>query len=184
MLAQPVKRRFTVEEYHRMGEAGIFPEDDRVELIEGEIVQMSLIGRPHAFTVMMLNNLLVKAVGGRALVSPGNPVRLTRWTEPQPDLMLLRPDADYREEFVSPGHVLLLIEVADTSLAYDRGVKLRLYAQAGIPEVWIVDVEHERVEVHRDPAGERYRTVEVVPRTGRLSPAAFPDIQIAAAEIL
>ena len=184
MLAQPVKRRFTVEEYHRMGEAGIFREDDRVELIEGEIVQMSPIGRPHAFTVMMFNNLLVKAVGGRALVSPGNPVRLTRWTEPQPDLMLLRLDADYREEFVVPGHVLLVIEVADTSLAYDRGVKLRLYAQAGILEVWIVDVQHERVEVHRDPAGEGYRTVEVVPRTGRLSPAALPDAQIAVAEIL
>lgn len=184
MLVQPVKRRFTVEEYHRMGEAGIFREDDRVELIEGEIVQMSPIGRPHAFTVMMFTNLLVKAVGGRALVSPGNPVRLTRWTEPQPDLMLLRLDADYREEFVVPGHVLLVIEVADTSLAYDRGVKLRLYAQAGIPDVWIVDVEHGRVEVYRDPAGETYRTVEVVPRTGRLSPAALPDVAIAVDEIL
>ena len=184
MLAQPVKRRFTVEEYHRMGEAGIFHPDDRVELIEGEIVQMSPIGQPHAFTVMMFNNLLVQAVAGRALVSPGNPVRLTRWTEPQPDLMLLRLDADYREEFVEPRHVLLVVEVADTSLAYDRGVKLRLYAQAGILEVWIVDVQHERVEVHRDPAGEGYRTVEVVPRTGRPSPAALPDAQIAVAEIL
>jgi len=184
MLAQPVKRRFTVEEYHRMGEAGIFHPDDRVELIEGAIVQMSPIGQLHAFTVMMLNNLLVQAVAGRALVSPGNPVRLTRWTEPQPDLMLLRLDADYREEFVEPRHVLLVVEVADTSLAYDRGVKLRLYAQAGILEVWIVDVQHERVEVHRDPAGEGYRTVEVVPRTGRLSPAALPDAQIAVAEIL
>src|SRR5574341_1493490 len=160
MLVEPVKRRFTVEEYHRMGEAGILHADDRVELIEGEIVQMSPIGRSHAFTVMMLNNLLVKAVGGRALVSPGNPVRLTRWTEPQPDLMLLRLDADYREEFVVPGHVLLVIEVADTSLAY------------------------ERVEVHRDPAGETYRAVEVVPRSGRLCPAALPDVQIAAGEIL
>lgn len=184
MLAQPVKRRFTVEEYHRMGEAGIFHEDDRVELIDGEIAQMSPIGRPHAFTVMMLTNLLVQAVGGRALVSPGNPVRLTRWTEPQPDLMLLRPDVDYREEFVEPGHVLLLIEVADTSLAYDRGVKLRFYAQAGIPEVWIVDVEHERVEVYRNPAGESYSAVAVVPRTGGLSPAALPDAHIAAADIL
>ena len=184
MSVQPARRLFDVEEYHRMGQVGILGPEDRVELIEGEIVRMSAIGHGHAFTVMMLTNLLVKAVGDRALVSPGNPVRLTRHTEPQPDLMLLRLDADYREEFVVPGHVLLVIEVADTSLAYDRGVKLRLYAQAGILEVWIVDVQHERVEVHRDPAGEGYRTVEVVPRTGRLSPAALPDAQIAVAEIL
>src|SRR3990172_6241978 len=120
MLAQPVKRRFTVEEYHRMGEAGIFHPDDRVELIEGEIVQMSPIGQPHAFTVMMSNNLLVQAVAGRALVSPGNPVRLTRWTEPQPDLMLLRLDADYREGVVEAPPPLLVLEAADTTLAYYR----------------------------------------------------------------
>jgi len=132
-----------------------------------------------------LTNLLVKAVGDRALVSPGNPVRLTRHTEPQPDLMLLRPDADYRHEaFVGPGHVLLVVEVAESSLTWDRGVKLRLYARAAIPEVWIVDVEHERVEVHRDPAGGVYRAVEVVPRGGRLGPAALPGVEIAAAAVL
>jgi len=164
---QPARRLFTVEEYHRMGEAGILGPEDRVELIEGEIVRMSPIGRGHAFTVMMLNN------------------RLTRHTEPQPDLMLLRPDVDYRHEaFVGPGHVLLVVEVAETSLAWDRGGKLRLYAQAGIPEVWIVDVAHARVEVHRDPAGGVYRAVEVVPRGGRLRPAALPGVEIAAAEIL
>ena len=185
MSVQPARRLFDVEEYHRMGQVGILGPEDRVELIEGEIVRMSAIGRGHAFTVMMLTNLLVKAVGDRALVSPGNPVRLTRHTEPQPDLMLLRADVDYRREtFVGPGHVLLVIEVAETSLAWDRGVKLRLYAEAGIPEVWIVDVEHERVEVHRDPAGSVYRAVEVIPRAGRLGPAALPGVEIAAAEIL
>ncbi|OGL15589.1 MAG: hypothetical protein A3F92_05775 [Candidatus Rokubacteria bacterium RIFCSPLOWO2_12_FULL_71_22] len=168
-----------------MGQVGILGPEDRVELIEGEIVRMSAIGRGHAFTVMMLTNLLVKAVGDRALVSPGNPVRLTRHTEPQPDLMLLRPDVDYRHEpFVGPGHVLLVIEVAESSLTWDRGVKLRLYARAAIPEVWIVDVEHERVEVHRDPAGGVYRAVEVVPRGGRLGPAALPGVEIAAAAVL
>ena len=185
MSVQPARRLFDVEEYHRMGQVGILGPEDRVELIEGEIVRMSAIGRGHAFTVMMLTNLLVKAVGDRALVSPGNPVRLTRHTEPQPDLMLLRPDADYRHEaFVGPGHVLLVIEVAESSLTWDRGVKLRLYARAAIPEVWIVDVEHERVEVHRDPAGGVYRAVEVVPRGGRLGPAALPGVEIAAAAVL
>ena len=179
------RRRFTVEEYHRMGEAGVLGPEDRVELIEGEIVQMSPIGHGHAFTVMMLTNLLVRAVGDRALVSPGNPVRLTRHTEPQPDLMLLEPHVDYRHvTFVGPEHVLLVVEVAETSLAWDRGVKLRLYARAAIPEVWIVDVEHERVEVHRDPAGSVYRAVEVIPRAGRLGPAALPGVEIAVAEIL
>src|SRR3990167_8564891 len=107
---QPARRLFTVEEYHRMGEAGILGPEDRVELIEGEIVRMSPIGHGHAFTVMMLNNVLVKAVGDRALVSPGNPVRLTRHTEPQPDLMLLEPHVDYRHvTFVGPEHVLLVV---------------------------------------------------------------------------
>ena len=159
-----------------MGEAGVLGPEDRVELIEGEIVQMSPIGHGHAFTVMMLNNVLVKAVGDRALVSPGNPVRLTRHTEPQPDLMLLEPHVDYRHvTFVGPEHVLLVVEVAETSLAWDRGVKLRLYARAGVPEVWIIDVGGGLVEVHRAPEGDAYREVQRVPRGATVVPALFPD---------
>ncbi len=184
MLVQPVKRRFTVEEFHRMGEAGIFHEDDRVELIDGQIVQLSPIGRPHAYAVTMLNNLLASRLAGRALVSPQNPVHLFRDSEPLPDIVLLRLRSDYKNVDVGPADVLLLVEVADSSLRYDRVVKLRLYARAGIPEVWIVDVAGGRVEVYRRPAERRYEQVERVGRGGRVAPAAFPDISIAVDEIL
>jgi Uma2 family endonuclease len=184
MLVQPVRRRFTVEEFHRMGEAGIFHEDDRVELIDGQIVQLSPIGRPHAYAVTMLTNLLAPRLTGRALVSPQNPVHLFRDSEPLPDIVLLRPRPDYKDVDVSAADVLLLVEVADSSLHYDRTVKLRLYARAGIPEVWIVDVAGERVEVHRRPAERRYAEVERVGRGGRVAPAALPDVEIAVDEIL
>ncbi len=184
MLAQPVKRRFTVEEFHRMGEAGIFHEDDRVELINGQIVQLSPIGRPHAYAVTMLNNMLASRLAGRALVSPQNPVHLFRDSEPLPDIVLLRLRSDYKEVDVGPADVLLLVEVADSSLRYDRLVKLRLYARAGIPEVWIVDVAGGRVEVYRRPGERRYEQAERVERGGRVSPAVFPDVAIAVDEIL
>jgi Uma2 family endonuclease len=184
MLVQPVKRRFTVEEFHRMGEAGIFHEDDRVELINGQIVQLSPIGRPHAYAVTMLTNLFASRLAGRALVSPQNPVHLFRDSEPLPDIVLLRPRPDYRDVDVGPADVLLLVEVADSSLRYDRLVKLRLYARAGIPEVWIVDVVGSRVEVYRRPSERRYEQVERFERGGRVAPAAFPDVAIAIDEIL
>lgn len=184
MLAQPVKRRFTVEEFHRMGEAGIFHEDDRVELINGQIVQLSPIGRPHAYAVTMLTNLFASRLAGRALVSPQNPVHLFRDSEPLPDIVLLRLRPDYKEVDVGPADVLLLVEVADSSLRYDRLVKLRLYARAGIPEVWIVDVAGGCVEVYRRPADRRYAEVERVGRGGRVAPAACPDVVIAVDEIL
>ncbi len=184
MLVQPVKRRFTVEEFHRMGEAGIFHEDDRVELINGQIVQLSPIGRPHAYAVTMLTNLFASRLAGRALVSPQNPVHLFRDSEPLPDIVLLRLRPDYKEVDVGPADVLLLVEVADSSLRYDRLVKLRLYARAGIPEVWIVDVAGGRVEVYRRPSERRYEQVERVGRGGRVAPAAFPDVAIDIDEIL
>ncbi|MBI2016243.1 MAG: Uma2 family endonuclease [Candidatus Rokubacteria bacterium] len=185
MLEEPlVRRRFTREEFHRMGEAGIFTEDDRVELIEGEIVQMSPIGHPHAYSVMMLTNLLITRLGGRALLSPQNPVALSDDTEPLPDIVLIRPRPGYKETDITPADALLLIEVSDTSLRYDRRVKLRLYARAGIPEYWVVDVGGEAVEIHREPRGDRYERVERVGRGGRIAPEAFPDVVLAIDEIL
>jgi Uma2 family endonuclease len=133
------RRRFTVHDYHRMGEAGILHEDDRVELIEGELVEMTAIGTRHFSCVNRLNRLLVMHVGDDAIVSVQNPVRLNEYNEPQPDLTVIRP-RDYLESLPKPEDVLLLIEVSDTTLAYDRGVKLPLYARAGIREVWIVDL--------------------------------------------
>jgi len=140
MLVQPTRRLFTAEEYHRMGEAGILHDDDRVELIEGEIVEMAPIGSRHFHAVTTLTHALVKAVGERALVSIQGPLRLSERTEPQPDVVLLRRRADYRARGPHAEDALLVVEVADTTLGYDRGTKLRLYARAAIPEAWIVDM--------------------------------------------
>ena len=138
-MQQLTRWRFTVHDYHRMGEAGILHEDDRVELIEGELVEMAAIGTRHFSCVNGLTRMLVRGVGDEAIVSVQNPVRLDEHSEPQPDLTVLRM-RDYRESLPVPEDVLLLIEVSDPTLAYDRGVKLPLYARSGIREVWIVDL--------------------------------------------
>jgi Uma2 family endonuclease len=170
-----VRRRFTVHDYHRMGEAGILHEDDRVELIEGEIVEMAAIGTRHFTCVNGLTRLLVRGVGDAAIVSVQNPVRLDEHTEPQPDLTVLRV-RDYRESLPKPEDVLLLIEVSDTTLSYDRGVKLPLYARAGIREVWIVDLVGEVIERRTDPSADGYRGFEKVRRGGKIESAALSEL--------
>ena len=181
----PVTRRLlTIEEYDRMGAAGILNEDERVELIQGELVQMAAIGSPHASCVMRLTAWFTVRVAGRALVSVQNPIRLPPRSEPEPDLVILRHQSDfYATAHPGPEDVLLLIEVSDTTLVYDRGVKLPLYARAGIPEVWIVDLEGRRLLVHRQPSGMAYGEITVV-AGGALSPAAFPDLSIRLDEII
>src|SRR5579862_9904434 len=135
------RRPLTVAEYHRMGEVGILTEDDRVELIEGELIAMSPIGSEHSGTVNALTHTLVLAVEDRAVVAVQNPVQLDDLSEPRPDFALLKPRDDYyRRSTPRPDDVLLLIEVADSSLAYDRNVKRSLYAWHGIPEFWIVNI--------------------------------------------
>ena len=152
--------RFSVDDYHRMGEAGILGPDLRTELIDGEVVEMPPIGHPHAGTVKLLSNLLKEALGAAAIVSVQDPVRLDDYTEPLPDIALLRPRADYyRNSHLTPDDVLLLIEVADTSVAYDRDVKLPRYARAGIPEAWLVDLGAGRLTRHCRPAGGTYTEI-------------------------
>ena len=175
MAQEVVRRRFTVHDYHRMGEAGILHEDDRVELIEGEIVEMAAIGTRHFTCVNGLTRLLVREAGDAAIVSVQNPVRLDEHTEPQPDLTVLRV-RDYRESLPTPEDVLLLIEVSDTTLAYDRGVKLPLYARAGIREVWIVDLPGEVIERHTDPSVDGYRSSERARRREEIKSAALPEL--------
>jgi Uma2 family endonuclease len=178
------RRRFTVAEYHRMGEAGIFPPKDRLELIRGEIIHMAPIGIRHSSCVARLNHLLVRRLGERAVLWPQNPLTMLPDSEPQPDIMLLRYRDDfYRDALPAPADVALLIEVAETSLRFDRVVKGALYAEAGVREYWIVDLEAERVEVHREPADGRFQHVERVARDGRVVPTAFPDFVIRVAEI-
>ena len=143
-----------------MAEAGVFKPGERVELIEGEIIDMAPIGQNHEGSVIGFTRALVLACGDRALVSTQNSLRLGQWSAPQPDFAVLRYRPDfYREgERASPADVLLLIEIADSSLTFDRKVKLPLYARAGIPEVWIVDLKASLLTAHRDPTGDSYAT--------------------------
>jgi Uma2 family endonuclease len=177
------RRRFTVHDYHRMGEAGILHEDDRVELIEGEIVEMAAIGTRHFSCVNGLNRLLVRGVGDEAIVSVQNPVRLDEHNEPQPDLAVLRV-RDYRESLPTPEDVLLLMEVSDTTLRYDREVKLPLYARAGIREVWILDLPGEVIERHTGPSGSSYRNTERVRSEQALAPLALPELTLLVDDLL
>lgn len=172
------RRLLTVDEYHRMGDAGILTEDDRVELIEGELVAMAPIGTEHAATTNALNRLLVMEVGDQGIVSVGNPVRLNRHSEPQPDFSVLRPGGDYRRMMPRPEDTLLAVEVANTSLEYDRKVKLALYARSGIPEVWIVNLAAEAVEVYRSPVGDGYTDMIRVGGSDSLTIAAIPGVAI------
>ena len=171
------RRRFTAHEYHRMGEDGILHEDDRVELIEGEIVEMAAIGTRHFACVNALTRLLVRGVGDAAIVSVQNPVRLDEHTEPQPDLTVIRT-RDYRRSLPGPEDALLLIEVSDTTLRYDRGVKLPLYARAGIPEVWIVDLVGEVIERYSGASEDGYRRVEQARRGEKIESEALPELTL------
>lgn len=178
------RRRFTRAEYQRMVEVGILKPDDRVELIRGEIIEMTRPGRRHVAFVNNLTRLLVQRLADRAIVSVQNPVVLSDDTEPMPDLAVwaLRP-VPYKDREAYPEDVLLLVEVADTSLRYDRSTKLRLYAEAAIPEYWVVDCAAETVEVHRDPSAAGYRDVRVVGAGGSVTVGACPDVVLTIAEI-
>ncbi len=168
-----------------MAAAGVLSDDDRVELIDGEIVDMTPIGSRHMACVDRLNRLLTAACGDRAIVRVQGPIRLGPRSEPQPDVTLLRPRPDfYAEGHPGPDSVLVLVEVADTSLDLDRSVKLPLYARAGIREVWLVDLAASRVVVHRTPGPDGYADVRSTGGDARLSPAAFPGLDLRARDII
>jgi Uma2 family endonuclease len=175
-----VKRRLiTVEAYHRMGETGILAPDERVELIEGEIVEMAPIGSRHSGMVTRLTRLLVQAAGDRGLVSVQNPVWLSRITEPQPDFALLKPRADdYQSATPRPEDVLLAVEIAETSLRYDREIKVPLFAAHGIPELWIVDVGERVLWTYRELRAGAYAEIEQTDRPRKLRLSAAPEIEI------
>ena len=175
----------TVDDYHKLGEAGVLHEDDRVELVEGMLIDMVPTGTGHAGQVNRLVNRLAAAVSGHAIVAPRSPLRLDEFSEPKPDVLLLH----YRDDFYATAHprpsdVLLLIEVADTSRAYDRDTKIPLYARHAIPEVWLIDVLDRRMETLLDPAADGYRRILRPAATDRISPVLFPDISIDVADPL
>jgi Uma2 family endonuclease len=177
------RRLFTVEEYHRMGEAGILGEDERVELIEGEIVEMSPIGPRHIGAVINATRMFITRLGDRAVVSPQNPVVIQPRSEPQPDLLLLRPRAvSYSRGLPTANDVLLAVEVADTSVRFDRIVKARLYARAGIPEFWLCLAMDGAIEVYREPRADGYAGMTLYGPDQRVSPLAFPDVSFAVSE--
>jgi Uma2 family endonuclease len=185
MTVQLLRRRFTVFEYHRMGQTGILSEDDRLELLEGEIVEMAPIGSRHQAAVDRLNELCTSRVAATATVRVQGPVRLGEDTEPQPDLTLLRRRTDfYALAHPGPGDVLLLVEVSDTSADYDREVKVPLYARYGIAEVWLVDLDMGVVEAYRKLTAEGYQEISQARHGQRLSPEAFPDLELAVDHIL
>lgn len=180
----PTRFKLTVEQYHRMGELGILREDDRVELIDGELVRMAPIGSMHGGLVSRLNRLLVERVGRAGVVSPQNSVILSDFTEPQPDLAVLRWRADdYMADTPRARDALLVIEVADSSLRFDRDVKLRFYALAGVPEVWIIDVRDQRLLRFTAPAGERYVMAEVLEAGGSAISVGVPGLEIRVEEL-
>jgi Uma2 family endonuclease len=171
------RRLFTVEEYHRMAEAGILGADERVELIEGEVVQMAPIGPRHVGCVINATRLFITRLGDRAVVSPQNPVVIRPRSEPQPDLLVLRPRAvSYSRELPGSPDVLLAVEVADTTVRFDRIVKARLYARAGIAEFWLFLATDDALEVYREPGADGYASVTVHGPGQMVSPLAFPDV--------
>jgi Uma2 family endonuclease len=181
----PARHKLTVDDYDRMAEAGILGEDDRVELIDGDIIDMVPIGQDHAATVNKLTRALVIAFGDRAIVSVQNPVRLNRLNEPRPDFAVFRPHADFYAtgERPGPADTLLVIEVADSSLRYDRTVKLPLYARTSIPEVWIVDLRSRMMDVHRSPSGDGFATLTTHGQDDTVALSQAPEITVAVRQV-
>jgi Uma2 family endonuclease len=184
MAVRPFRGPFTVEDFHRLAEVGVLREGDRVELVDGQVVEMSPIGGPHAACVRRLIAIFARHVRDVAVIDVQDPIVLGPRDQPQPDITLLRPRADGYRDHPRPPAILLVVEVADTTLAYDRGVKVPLYARAGIPEAWLVDLGAERIHIHRDPAAGGYRSIQVLSRGEAVTPLAFPDVTLAVGEIL
>lgn len=176
MMVQLERRLWTVEEYHEMVEAGILQEDDRLELMEGEVITMSPVGVRHIACVNRLNDLLTAHFRGRAVVSVQNPVRLDDLSEPQPDVILMEYRDDFYASRAATAEDVLLIEVSDSPLAYNRQIKRPLYAKSGIPEYWIVNLIDNTIEVHREPQGDGYRERFVVDSQQMITAVAFPDV--------
>jgi Uma2 family endonuclease len=184
VLAERPRRLFTVDEYHRMAKAGIFGPEERVELIDGEIIHRSPVGPRHAGCVINVTRILITRLGERAVMSPQNPVVIRPRSEPQPDMLVLRPrTVSYSRAHPTPEDVLLAIEVGDSTVRFDRIVKARLYARARIPEYWLLDAGRESVDVFRNPRGDAYAGFTTFGRGTSLSPLAFPDLVVPVDEL-
>ena len=171
------KFMLTTQQYHLMHEAGVFPHGDRLELINGEIKTMSPIGRKHVACIIRLVKLFEKKLGDRFMISAQNSVRLNNHSEPQPDIAILKwRDDFYIEALPTPDDILLIIEVADSTIAYDREIKAPLYAAAGIPEMWLFDVNKKAIEGYSQPSANGYKLIRRYDESDTLSMLAFPDV--------
>ncbi len=177
--------RFSVEEFNKLGEAGIFDEDDRVELLDGEIIVMSPIGSEHAAIVLRMGWYFQQRLGKRLLTSTQNPTVIDEFSEPQPDLMLLKLKPDfYRSAHPRPEDILLLVEVSDTTLGYDRGRKLRKYAECEVQEVWIVNLRTMMIEQFRSPSLSEYSVSRNYRRDESIALEAFPEVTFQVEELI
>lgn len=180
-----LRHRITVDEYYRMAEVGILPPGARVELIEGEIIDMAPIGTGHEGTVIQLSQLLHRAVGDRAHVLVQLVVRLSDISEPQPDFVLVKPRQDfYKKKHPGPADTFLVIEVSESSLRYDLQVKAPLYARHGIPEYWVIDLKGRQVRFFRSPESGQYTDVASTGTPGVVAPVALPEVQIDLTHVL
>ena len=185
MSVQLQKHFFTVDEYYLMAQGGVFAQDDRIELIEGEVIEMSPIGKRHSGCVNRLNKLLNRSVGERAIVSVQNPISIDEFSEPQPDLAILTPRADfYSNSHPTPADVLIVVEIADTSVDYDRGVKLPLYARAGIPEAWLIVLLKDVIEVHSEPKDGKYQRVQRLKRGKTIVSSSVAGLSVKVDDVL
>jgi Uma2 family endonuclease len=183
-LKPPIARySFSVEEFHKLADAGVLNEDARVELIEGELIKMSPIGSPHAGVVEQLVYIFQKHTGGY-LVRTQNPIVLGEHSEPEPDIVLVRARNDfYKKAHPRPEDILLIVEVADTTIEYDRKVKVPLYAEHGIPEAWLIDLNRKQLEIHLQPSADGYRQTLKPARDAVVSPVSAPEVSIALVEL-
>jgi Uma2 family endonuclease len=184
--AAPRRWKWTGDDLIRMGEAGLLPPEGRFELLGGEIYQLRPPGPLHAFIVDLIGRLLeILAQAAGAHAREEKPVRLNAEYDPQPDVAVVRgQEREYRERFPGPEDVLLVVEVADSSLDHDRGLKLPAYAAAGIPECWLVNLPEQQVEVYREPAVDDYRLRRLCHSGESVAPLAFPEAALAVAELL
>jgi len=185
MQIEVTKKRFTVDEYYKMGEAGILTREDRTELVDGEIIMVIRMGSRHASVISRVTCLFVELFNRKAILRAQLPFRLDEFNEFEPDMALFKKrDDSYASAHPGPSDALLVLEISDTSLKYDRDMKLPAYAAAGVPEVWIADLRGDSLLVYRDPSNGKYKSALSFRRGDSITCPAFPDIQIPVQELL
>ncbi|MCC3447008.1 MAG: Uma2 family endonuclease [Microcoleus sp. PH2017_25_DOB_D_A] len=178
-------RLLTVQEYDRMTEIGIFDEDERVELLAGQIVKMAAKGTAHGAAVKRTEKLLENRLGERVLVRLQDPVRLDNYSEPEPDISVVIPDPLYYEDHhPTPSEIYLIVEVADTTLRTDCGIKAKIYAESGIADYWVLDVNNRQLHVFREPSQDGYQSIAVLGDDASISPLQFPDVSFMVRDML